>query len=226
MDQAWVRWITLVLFALAGPAVADVLETRDGRLVEGTYLGGTQQAVRFEVDGNVEVLRVEDVLAVTFTRSGAPEPAAAEAAEAAPEAAAAQAAPTLARVPAGTRLHVRMTDGIDPRQSAVDDRFSATLETALGADGTVIVPVGTKAYGRVAELRSTGPVPSRLKLELTQLMLAGELLGVVTGTHQLPSPADAEPAPANASTIPARPGVVAGTVLEFRLLQPFDLRIQ
>ena len=95
----------------------------------------------------------------------------------------------------------------------------------MGAGETVVVPLGTKVYGRVAELRSTGPVPSRLKLELTQLMLQGQLLDVVTGTHQLANPADAEPGSANASTIPVRPGVAAGTVLEFRLLQPFDLRM-
>ena len=165
--------------------------------------------MRFEVGGNALVLPLED----------APKTAVAEAKEP-------PAAPPLARVPAGTRLRVRMTDGIDPRQSTVDDRFSASLETALGAGETVVVPVGTKAYGRVAELRSIGPVASRLKLELTQLMLQGQLLDVVTGTHQLGGPADAETGPASAATIPVRPGVAAGSVLEFRLLQPFDLRIQ
>ena len=116
-----------------------------------------------------------------------------------------------------------MIDGIDARQAAEGDRFAATLETGLGADGVAIVPAGSKLYGQVTELRSTGPVASRLKLELSQLMMRGELVDVVTGPQQAADAAATEPA--NASPAANRPGVAAGAVLEFRLLQPFDVRL-
>lgn len=277
MGQIWVRLTLLASLAWATAASADVLETRDGRVLEGTYLGGTEQALRFRAGEEVEVFLVEEVASLRFARTlprpaaeprpklkppapaparpatpapaktnraapqapptpapPAPAPAAAPkspppraAATPAPAPAAAPttpAAPKLARVPAGTRLRVRVLDGIDARKAAVGDRFAASLENGLGIDGVAILPVGTKLYGRVSELRATGPVASRLKLELTQLMLRGELMDIVTATHQ---PAEVpEPGPASASTIPVRPGVDAGSVLEFRLLQPFEVRIQ
>ncbi len=51
-------------------AAADTLELRDGRVLQGRYLGGTQAVLRFEVNGNVEAFSVNDVVAVTFTRGG------------------------------------------------------------------------------------------------------------------------------------------------------------
>ncbi len=128
------------------------------------------------------------------------------------------------RVPAGTALRVRLLDGIDSRKAAVGDRFSATLEGDLGADGVTVVAAGSKLYGQIAELRTTGPIPSRLRLELTQLMLQGELIDIVTGSRQLA--ATTEPGPASASKARARAGAAAGSVLEFRLLQPFEVRIR
>jgi len=262
-------WVTGLLLALGMAAGADVLETRDGRLLEGVYRGGTQQAVRFEVGGSVEVVPLDQVLALTFdrrtakttqtpaapaparrspeakpnsqTRGGSPAasakvapppiekppatPRAEAPAEAATSAATPAAPPLVARIPAGTRLRVRIIDAIDPRLSATGDRFSATLEIGLAVDHAAIAPVGSKVYGQVAELRSTGPVASRLKLELNQLMLQGQLFDIVTGPHQV-AQAEEEPGPASASTIPVRPGFAPGTLLEFRLLQPFEVQIR
>lgn len=117
-----------------------------------------------------------------------------------------------------------MLDGIDSRKGAVGDRFSATLESDLGAGSVIVIAAGSKLYGQIAELRTTGPIPSRLRLELTQLMLQGELIDIVTGSRQLA--ATTEPGPASASKTRGRAGVAAGSVLEFRLLQPFEVRIR
>lgn len=210
----------VLALVLAGAAGADVLETRDGRLLEGSYRGGTQQAVRFEVAGELLLIPVEDLLALTF--NGSARPAASEATPAATPTPANP--PTLARIPAGTRLHVRLGDAIDPRQSTLGDRFAGTLETGLAAGDTPIVPVGTRVYGKIAEHRATGPVASRLKLELDQLMFHGQLFEIVSGPHQVLASDD--PVPANASTIPERLGFAAGMLLEFRLLQPVDLQLR
>ena len=54
-------------------------------------------------------------------------------------------------VPAGTRILIRMVDSIDTDQA--DDRgyrFTATLETNLQAEDTVVAPRGTTLYGRLA----------------------------------------------------------------------------
>jgi hypothetical protein len=64
----------------AGFAAADTLELKDGRVLQGRYLGGTQVVLRFEIDGDVKTFNVNDAVAVTFTgnsgKTGAPAAAA------------------------------------------------------------------------------------------------------------------------------------------------------
>jgi hypothetical protein len=58
--------IVLGLF-LAGAAAADTLELKDGRVLQGRYLGGTQAVLRFEINGEVQTFSVNDAVAITFT---------------------------------------------------------------------------------------------------------------------------------------------------------------
>ena len=53
----------LALIFCAG-ASADTLELKDGRVIQGRYLGGTRVIVRFEVEGDVQTFRVSEVSAV------------------------------------------------------------------------------------------------------------------------------------------------------------------
>ena len=251
----------IVSFALAASAAADVLETREGRAVEGTFRGATEQVIHFEVGGALQAFPVAEVRAVRFGRTSAPTAAQGAAAAAAvqppqtagaaPPTAAAQptraagpseqpraaaAAPAAAKprtlsVPAGTRLRVRMADSLDARRSTVDDRFAAILEAPLAIEGVTVAPAGSKVYGKVAEAKIGGPMGSHLKLELTELMISGQTLEILTGTHQLveAAAANADPAkaaPAADAPAPASDRIVGGTILEFRLLQPFQVGLR
>src|SRR6476646_2552842 len=75
------RMIAAVVLGLlfAGAAAADTLELRDGRVLHGRYLGGTQAVLRFEIRGEVQTFNVSEAVALTFTGSassmGAPAPA-------------------------------------------------------------------------------------------------------------------------------------------------------
>ena len=61
----------LCLFS-ASAAAADTLELKDGRILHGRYLGGTQAVLRFEIKGEVQTFNVADAVALTFTgNSGA-----------------------------------------------------------------------------------------------------------------------------------------------------------
>jgi hypothetical protein len=240
---------TLALLMALG-ASADVLTMRDGRAIEGTYRGGNEQVIQFEVDGKMQTVRVTDLMALTFTAraaSAAPAtktPAAAgdQAAPAAkptaapPSTATAASAPEAATpaapavrtltVPAGTRLRVRMADTLDPRKNTAEDRFAAVLDAPLAVEDVTIAPASSRVYGIVAEANAAGPAGSRLKLELTELMIQGQTLKIVTGTHQAIE--STEEAPAKAAEAESA-GIHAdriqgGAILEFRLLQPFEIR--
>jgi hypothetical protein len=58
--------VVLGLF-IAGAAAADTLELKDGRVLRGRYLGGTQAVLRFEINGEVQTFNVSDAVALTFT---------------------------------------------------------------------------------------------------------------------------------------------------------------
>ena len=49
-------------------ASADTLELKDGRVLQGKFLGGTRVIVRFEVDGDVQTFRVNEISALSFDR--------------------------------------------------------------------------------------------------------------------------------------------------------------
>src|SRR5438132_11829316 len=53
--------------AFAGLGFADTLELKDGRVLRGKYLGGTQAVLRFEVNGEVQAFNTVDIVALTFT---------------------------------------------------------------------------------------------------------------------------------------------------------------
>src|ERR1700732_3198122 len=57
----------LALIFCAGTS-ADTLELKDGRVIQGRYLGGTRVIMRFEVEGDVQTFRVSEVSAVRLDR--------------------------------------------------------------------------------------------------------------------------------------------------------------
>lgn len=63
------RTIFAVILGLVfgGAAAADTLELKDGRILEGRYLGGTQVVLRFEINREVQTFSVADAVALTFT---------------------------------------------------------------------------------------------------------------------------------------------------------------
>ncbi|MGC0774742.1 MAG: hypothetical protein WB543_17545, partial [Candidatus Acidiferrum sp.] len=63
------RMVAAVVLALffSGAAAADTLELKDGRVLHGRYLGGTQTVLRFEINGQVQTFYVSETVALTFT---------------------------------------------------------------------------------------------------------------------------------------------------------------
>ena len=178
-----------VLF-FAGVAAADTLELKDGRVVQGRFLGGTQALVRFSANGEVQTFNVTEIVALTFTTNygnsaaPAPAPAAAPQAAAAPEPAPAGGTIT---VPAGQAMLVRMIDGVDSSKNHVGDIFHASLETDLVIGGSVVARKGTDVYGRLAQAKEAGHVSgsSELQLELTRMVVNGQDYPVVSSDYTL-----------------------------------------
>jgi hypothetical protein len=181
---------------LAGVAMADTLELKDGRVIDGRYLGGTQAVLRFQVEGNVQTFSLNDVVAITFTHGNGGGPASAPAPVAPPPPVAAQAPAPAAdplppgsatTIPAGQSILVRMIDGVDSSKNHVGDIFHASLETDLTVNNTLVARKGTDVYGRLAEAKEAGHISgsSELQLELTRMVIDGHDYPVVSSDYTL-----------------------------------------
>jgi hypothetical protein len=172
---------------LVGAATADTLELRDGRVLQGKYLGGTQAVVRFEVNGGVQAFNVTEVVALTFTGGSS-----AAATTTTPQAMTPQALTTAApsgevTIPAGQSILVRMIDGVDSSKNHVGDVFHASLETDLNVGNAVVARKGADVYGRLSEAKEAGHISgsSELQLELTRMVIDGKDYPVVSSDYSL-----------------------------------------
>ena len=192
--KRFVRFIATAALTLlfVTVAAADTLELKDGRVLQGRYLGGTQAVLRFELEGNIQTFSVNDVVALTFTHNGgnasAPPPALAP--SPAP-ASFAQAQPVPANgtvtIPAGQAILVRMIDGVDSAKNHIGDIFHASLETDLTVNNALVARKGTDVYGRLAEAKEAGHISgsSELQLELTRMVIDGRDYPLVSSDYTL-----------------------------------------
>jgi hypothetical protein len=206
----------LLTLLAASAAGTDTLELRDGRVLEGKYRGGTAEQLHFEIDGVLHGVPVGDVLGIGFLgrRAGDPAPSAAQPAPAAPK---------VARVAAGTRLRVRLADTLDTHVNTEGDVFRGVLEMELQAAGETIVAQSSPVSGRIAEIHDSPA--SNLSLELTGLQVGEAMQTIVTGSQQIVA-AGGVPGSTPAAPSPDQSRIPAGTLLEFRLLQPFEVPLR
>ena len=94
---------------------------------------------------------------------------------------------TKVTVPAGTRILIRTIDPIDSTKQKTGDRFTASLETNLQVEETVVAPRGSTVYGRLANASSAGRMSgsSDLTLELTDILIGGTAYPLLTSTYEI-----------------------------------------
>ncbi|HUC52827.1 MAG TPA: hypothetical protein VMR90_02200 [Candidatus Cybelea sp.] len=181
--------LALGLF-FVGSAAADTLELKDGRVLKGRYLGGTQAVLRFEINSEVQTFNTTDIVALTFTGNSAS--SAASAAPTMAPGAASSMAPSAdpggsVTIPAGQSLLIRMIDGVDSAKNHVGDVFHASLETDLTIGNSVVARKGTDVYGRLANSQKSGTFTgkSELQLELTRIVIDGKDYPLVSSDYTL-----------------------------------------
>src|SRR5213594_1902346 len=191
--RKWNPFLAVMALGLfmAGAATADTLELKDGRVLKGKYLGGTQAVLRFEINGEVQTFNTTDLVALTFTSNSShtvPAAAPAPTPPSAPVATVANADPGgTVTIPAGQSLLVRMIDGVDSAKNHVGDVFHASLETDLNVGNSIVARKGTDVYGRLANAEKSGTFSgkSELQLELTRMVIDGKDYPVVSSDYTL-----------------------------------------
>jgi len=184
--------LLIVLWLGATLAWSDTLELKNGSLIKGKFLGGTECEISFQVGSSVQKYNLADIVSLKFdserSASDQPKPSTSSLpSEPQPAEHARMETPAYVTIPAGTRITVRTIDAIDSTQNQVGDRFQASLEEPLRVDGSEIVSTDAGVYGRLAESKESGTFTgrSRLRLELTAFVVNGQTVPIVTGDYEL-----------------------------------------
>jgi hypothetical protein len=174
----------------ASMAWADILQLKNGSLIKGKFLGGTETEISFTVGSTVQKYNVADIASLKFDSEGTANTPAPQSQSSLPDdpepGAHVELKPAYVTIPAGTRISVRTIDAIDSSSSFVGDRFQASLEEPLTWEGNVVVARDTLVYGRLTESKESGTFTgkSRLRLELTGIVVNGKMVPVVTGEYE------------------------------------------
>jgi hypothetical protein len=189
-----------IALALATAGFADTVTLRSGRVIHGTYLGGTARQLRVDTGDRVETLDVGNVVRIEFGEF-APPPAPTSSDErprlrrAQPDsqptilrpdddAPPAQAPPPRASVelPAGTNLVVRMIDGVDSEVNRVGQNFAASMDQPVVVNGETVIPRGADVVVKLVDAKESGKLAGRaeLTLDLMSVKVDGRMVDINT----------------------------------------------
>jgi hypothetical protein len=184
------RYVIPAIFILTSAAWADSLELKNGSLINGKFVGGTESEVSFQVGSSVQKYDLADIASIKFASEVLTNNTSSHQLSLRPtesRTAASSQNTTNVTIPAGTRISVRTINSIDSTKNHPGDRFQASLEEPLAIDGVVVAPKGADVYGRLAESKKSGTFTgkSELQLELTGIVVNGQTVPVVTGEYEL-----------------------------------------
>ncbi len=194
----------LLFSALFSPSMlsADSLHLVNGRVIDGTFLGGDARQIKFlEADGSVSSYAVTDVASISFqtgaTTAVAPIAPAAPVAPAAParprravQASAPAPAPApAATIPSGSIITVRTIDSIDSDITDEGERFRASIDDPIVVDGRVVIPRGADATLQVVRVEQSGKLSGsdEVSLKLFDVTVNGRAYDVASNYAEVKS---------------------------------------
>ena len=204
--------LSVIVLVLGTSSFADILELKNGTILNGKYMGGTAGTLRFDAGKGMQVIPTPQIIALTFTSpaggvtaqpQAAPPPAKPVPTTPAPPPAQSQA--RTITLPTGTMLLVRMMDSISSN-NRVGSTFTTKLEYDLVVGTSVALKGGTKIYGKVMSSTQARRAIGRstLDIRLTQLMINGKLVPFATSGYK---------AAGEASIKKAARGAAAGAII-------------
>ena len=185
------RMVLLALITGVISLPADTIQLRDGRRVEGTFVGGDTRQVRLmSADGNLQTFDITDIDTINFkgsTTAAAPRPALSR--SAAPRQAAIPASQARVVVPAGTVITVRMIDSIDSDAAGAGERFRASLDDPLQVGDQTIAPRGANVTVQLVRVEQSGKLTGRdeVSMDLYDITINGRKYPVATSYAEVKS---------------------------------------
>jgi hypothetical protein len=154
---------------------ADSIVLRDGRSLEGTFIGGTARQVEFLPDsGKTIKVSLAEVKSVHFSAPPQPAP---------PPPAPKAAARPVVLIRAGVTFRVRTIDLIDVDTTEAGAQFRGSIDDPIMANGEVVVPRGADVVLVAAKVKQGGRFKGSdvVELKVNSIAVRGRLYPVVTG---------------------------------------------
>jgi hypothetical protein len=190
------RTFCVLMFLTTGVAgLADTLYLKNGKVVGGTYLGGTARQVRMDLGDRVASYDLADVAKIEFqsvSAAAAPEPPPPPRPREEPREN--QERPRIQRsdpdpapassltIPSGTVIKVRMIDAVDSETSQLGQTFQASLDDPIMIEGQTAVPRGADIVAKLVEDKQSGKISGRteLTLDLVSMRVNGKMIDLTT----------------------------------------------
>jgi hypothetical protein len=207
----------LLGLALTVLVSADTLTLRDGRRIEGTFMGGDARQIRMAVGDQIQNISVTDAVSIQFGSSPTaaitpqqpivvtPQPSYTPAPVTQPQYGQTQSvqAQSGLMIPAGTQVVVRMIDGIDSDRDRVGQTFNASLDEPIVVNGQQVVPRGADVVARLVDDQKSGKISGRSQVTINLVSIAINGRPVIVSTANVVQ--------ASASRGKQSAGVIGGT---------------
>src|SRR3954471_10085296 len=146
MRYAWFQFVIIPLLIVSASLKADTVRLRDGKTLDGTFVGGSAKQLEFLTSsGQTVKMPIDRIMSVNFSHPAPPPPSE-------------SAAPSrkAVMVPAGTGFRVRTIDAIDVDATKAGAKFRASVDDPIMLGGDVIVPRGADAVLVAARVEQGG----------------------------------------------------------------------
>jgi hypothetical protein len=188
---------TLALLATA--SFADTVTLKSGRVIHGTYLGGSARQLRIDTGDRIETLDVTDIVRIEFGDfAPAPAQAPVRSSDDGDRPVLRRSQPTILRpdtdappppaprgsieLPAGTNLVVRMIDAVDSDVNSVGQTFAASMDEPVIIQGETVIPRGADVTVKLVDAKESGKLTGRteLALALMSVKVNGQMVDINT----------------------------------------------
>lgn len=163
---------------------ADSLTLKDGRVVTGTYLGGTARQIKMEVGDGIQTFEVDRVATLQFQGSPAAptQPAFSQPTRLDSQPASSSDAASGVELPAGTSITVRMIDSVDSETNRVGQTFRASVDEPVVVGSQAVIARGADVVVKLVDAKQSGKIAGRteLGLDLMSVRINGKTVDIST----------------------------------------------